>query len=446
VRNSCVKATIFAGLAVAAITVTPIFAIAQGTLAQRISRSPDGAVRLEFASRAGTCGDGRDVIGFRKALFAESLQSIGDWHAPNCHPGPVRVALYLTAGKITRAKAYVGGDGWPRTNERVTDLGIVSPTEAAAYFFGLVPQLERFGEKSRILLPAVLADDGDVIPQLTALARDGSRIQETRRQAIQWIGLLGDVKVVTTLVAFARSGGAGPVGEDVDEDDTAPGMKGIATAAMAALSFIDGGAGVPALIDLARSGTPAVRSSAVFWLGQTGDPRAIATLHTVIENSREDDRIRSHAIFSLSHGDDIPESEFAYLRGIYPRLAADKLKESVLMGMGEDRSNGSAWLIERARDNDESLKIRKSALFWAGQRELTPTKDLVAFYRSVSEVSLKEHAVFVLSQRNDDAALNELMRIAREDSDKHMRSRAMFWLGQKDDPRVTKFIADRVER
>jgi hypothetical protein len=36
------------------------------------------------------------------------------------------------------------------------------------------------------------------------------------------------------------------------------------------------------------------------------------------------------------------------------------------------------------------------------------------------------------------------MRIAREDSDKHMRARALFWLGQKDDPRVTKMIGDRV--
>jgi hypothetical protein len=411
-----------------------------------MSRSPDGAVRLEFASRAGTCGDGRDMIGFRKALFAESFQSIGDWHAPNCHPGPVRVALSVTGGKITRAKTYVGGTSWPRTSERVTDLGTVAPTEASAYFFGMVPQLERVGDKSRVLLPAVLAEAGDVIPQLTSLARDGSRIQETRLQAIQWIGLLGDAKVVPTLVAFARSGGAGPVGEDVDEDDTAPGMKGLATAAMAALSSIDNGVGVPALIDLARNGTPAVRSPAVFWLGQTGDPRAIAMLHNVIENGREDERIRSHAIFSLSHGGDIRESEFAYLRGIYPRLGADRLKESVLMGMGEDRSNGSAWLIERARDARESLKIRKSALFWAGQRELTPTKDLVAFYRGASEPSLKEHALFVLSQRQDEAALNELMRIASDDSDKRMRSRAMFWLGQKDDPRVTKFIADRVEK
>jgi hypothetical protein len=59
---------------------------------------------------------------------------------------------------------------------------------------------------------------------------------------------------------------------------------------------------------------------------------------------------------------------------------------------------------------------------------------------------LKEHAIFVLSQRSDDAAFNELMRIAREDSDKRMRAKALFWLGQKDDPRVAKLIQDRIER
>jgi hypothetical protein len=168
-------------------------------------------------------------------------------------------------------------------------------------------------------------------------------------------------------------------------------------------------------------------------------------LHGVIENGREDERIRAHAIFSLSHGG-APAGEFAYLRGIYPRLTSDRLKESVLQGMGEDESSGSAWLIGRARDSGEPLKLRKSALFWAGQRKHTPTKDLVAAYRDATEPSLREHAIFVLSQRDDEASLNELMRIARDDSDRQMRSRALFWLGQKDDPRAAKLIGDRVLR
>jgi len=92
------------------------------------------------------------------------------------------------------------------------------------------------------------------------------------------------------------------------------------------------------------------------------------------------------------------------------------------------------------------MGLRKSALFWAGQKKGTPTKNLVAYYRGATEPELREHTIFVLSQRNDDASLNELMRIAQQDSDKRMRARALFWLGQKDDPRVAKMIGDRVLR
>ncbi|MDP9201575.1 MAG: hypothetical protein M3P26_06540 [Gemmatimonadota bacterium] len=446
-RSSFIGTTVAIAFAttVAAVS-TP--ALAQNTLAQRVSRAPDGVVHVQFGGRPGTCGDGRDLIGFRKALFAESFQSIGDWNAPNCRPGPVRVALSVANGKVTRVKTYVSGD-WPRTSERVTDLGTVIPSEAATYFFGLVPQIEgggRGGDKSRLLLPAVLADDPIAVPRLISLARDDARLQETRRQGIQWIGLLGDARVVPVLVEFARGGGAAPTGDDIDEDDEGPGKKGLATAAMAALSLLDNGVGVPALIDLVRTGTSGTRASGVFWLGQSGDPRALAALHGVIENGREDERIREHAIFSLSHGGDTPGNEFAYLRSVYPRLASDKLKDAILQGMGEDASAGSAWLIARARDTGEPLKMRKSALFWAGQREATPTKDLVAFYRGAADPELREHAIFVLSQRQDDAAFNELMRIAREDSDRRMRARALFWLGQKDDPRVAKLIGDRLSR
>jgi hypothetical protein len=442
--------TAFMGIAVAIAFATTVVAIstpalAQNTLAQRVGSAPDGVVHVQFSARPGTCGDGRDLIGFRKALFAESFQSIGNWDAPNCRPGPMRVALSVVNGTVTRVKTYVGGD-WPRTSDRVTDLGSVSSAEAASYFFALIPQIERKGDKARLLLPAVLADDPGAMPHLISLARDESRLQDTRRQAIQWIGLLGDTKVVPVLVAFAREGGAGPTGGDIDEDDEAPGKKGLGTSAMAALSTLENGVGVPALIDLSRNGTSGIRSSAVFWLGQTGDPRALAELHRVIENDREDERIRAHAIFSLSNGGETPASEYSYLRGIYPRLTSRKLKEAIFQGMGNDQSDGSAWLIERARDGGESTQLRKSALFWAGQRELTPTKDLVAFYRDTPDAGLREHALFVLSQRNDEPAFNELMRIASTDSDKRMRARALFWLGQKDDPRVAKLIGDRVSR
>lgn len=428
---------------VAALLIVPSTAYTQG-LASRVSAAPDGVVRVTFASRPGTCGNGRDMIGYRKALFAESFQSIGDWKAPDCVPGPVRVAITKTNGRVTRVRTSVG-DAFPKSTERVTDLGMVSPIDAASYFFSLIPQLERIqGDKSRFLLPAVLANAGDVVPQLTTLARDESRTTDTRRHAIHWLGILGDARVIPVLVSFARGGGAGPVGQDIDDDDEKPGKKDLGTTAMAALAEMENGLGVPALIDLSRTGSTAIRSAGVFWLGQSGDPRAFATLHSIIENPREDDRVRAHAVFSLGQGVDKDPAQLRYLQSIYPR-ATQRMKEQIFLTMGQ-REGGSAWLLEKARNQNESMEVRRQALFWAGQNHDTPTRDLATFYRSASEESLKEHAIFVLSQRDDDTALNELMKIAQSDSDRRMRAKALFWLGQKDDPRVTKLIADKINR
>ncbi|HXG69813.1 MAG TPA: HEAT repeat domain-containing protein [Gemmatimonadaceae bacterium] len=441
-HRSCMLLT---AIVIAATVGSVSDALAQNPIAQTVANAADGMVRMQFAGRPGTCGDGTDVIGYGNAIFAGSVSSFGDWTSSRCVPGPVRVALSVAGGRVTQMQTFVGGS-WSRSTARVTDLGTVSPADASTFFFGIVPQLEGRANKARFLLPAVLADDARTVPRLISLANDASRSQATRRQAIQWIGLLGEVSAVPTLVSFARQGGDAPRGDDIDDDDEAPGKRGLATAAISALSFLGSGAGIPALIDLARNGGSAVWHSAVFWLGQSGDPRALSTLHAVIENTREDERVRAHAIFSLSHSSDFRAGELAYLRKLWPRLTSDKLRDAVLMGMAQDGAQGSPWLLERARDANETIKTRKSALFWAGQREATQTKDLVAFYRAVPDASLREHAIFVLSQRGDDTALNELMRIAREDVDKQMRSKAMFWLGQKDDPRVAKMISDRLTR
>jgi HEAT repeat protein len=417
----------------AIVPATP--AAAQSSLATRVAQAPNGIVHVQFDARPGVCGDGRDVIAYGKAMFARNFQSFGRWSGVHCIPGPLRVSLTVANGQVSHIQTQVGG-AWPSTDAHVTDLGTVASREASLYFFSLVPSLES-GGKDRLLLPAVLAEGVDVVPPLLALARDASRAEQTRRQAVQWIGLLGDASVIPALIGFAK--------EDVnDQCDDKAGKKGLAGSAVAALSQLEGDVGVPALIDLARSGNVGTRRNAAFWLGQNGDPRARRMLHSMIEDSKEETRVRSHAIFSLAHGDDVPASEFAYLRSIYQRLDSDQLKEAVFQGMMEDGTTGGRWLVERARDSNESSKLRRSALFWAGQREATPTADIIGVYRDADDTGLREHAIFVLSQRQDETATDALIHIAREDKDTRMRSKALFWLAQKHDPRVTKLIADMV--
>jgi hypothetical protein len=420
---------------------------AQASLASRIGQAPDGVVRMQYDARPDACGDGRDIVGFRRALFGSSFESYGGWSNVRCVAGPLRVSLTVADRRPIAVRTQIGG-AWPSSSARVTDLGVVSSREASAYFLSIVPALEAGERKGRMLLPAVLAADAVVMPQLIAMARDGSRADDTRRQAVQWIGQLGDASVVPVLVGFARDGSAEGA-PDEDQGDAAigkRGKKGLASSALAALSMLEDGVGLPALIDLSRAGPVAVRHSAVFWLGQSGDPRALRTLHTVIEDTREHERVRANAIFALTHGDGVGPAEFAYLRELFPRLESTRLKESVIQGMTEDEAGGGRWLLERARDSREATRVRRNALFWAGQREATPTTELVAAYRDLDDASLREHAIFVLSQRDDDAAVDALLRIARSDADRRMRGKALFWLAQKKDDRVTRLISDLLEK
>ena len=49
---------------------------------------------------------------------------------------------------------------------------------------------------------------------------------------------------------------------------------------------------------------------------------------------------------------------------------------------------------------------------------------------------VREQAVFALSQRPHDEGVPALIRIAREKADPELRKKAIFWLGQSDDPRA----------
>ena len=53
---------------------------------------------------------------------------------------------------------------------------------------------------------------------------------------------------------------------------------------------------------------------------------------------------------------------------------------------------------------------------------------------------------FVLSQRDDDVALNKLIDVAQHDPNHDLRKRSMFWLGQSRNPRARNFIHDVLTR
>jgi len=109
---------------------------------------------------------------------------------------------------------------------------------------------------------------------------------------------------------------------------------------------------------------------------------------------------------------------------------------SQMRGVGNDR-----WLLAIALDTSYSEDVRGHALWTAGQAGI-PGSDLAAVYDRLTDGEVKEKLIWVLSESRDRVATDKLVEIAQKDSDLEMRKKALFWLGQKNDPRVRQIITD----
>jgi hypothetical protein len=114
--------------------------------------------------------------------------------------------------------------------------------------------------------------------------------------------------------------------------------------------------------------------------------------------------------------------------------------------MSQQKTEASEkWLLDLVGSSSESIENRKKALFWVGQSG-APMQELAAMYSRMSEKEMKDQMIFVFSQRHDRAAVDKLMDIAKNDPDRDARKKAMFWLGQSHDQRVSTFLADIINR
>ncbi|HVE77834.1 MAG TPA: HEAT repeat domain-containing protein [Gemmatimonadaceae bacterium] len=409
----------------AALATTP--AAAQ-PLGERVTAAGSGDVRVHYATRPGVCGDGRTfvAVGENASYFeAEGGHGFGRMgRGTRCAPGPSRVTFTLDAGRPTRLRVRVGG----ADAATARDLGEVPAAEAGAYFLSLARSAGAPVAR-QALLAAVVADDFDAAPGLAELLADAGRPDGVRAMAAHWLAAVAGEAAVPALDRAAADGRA---------------PRAVREAAMASLADQGEEAGVTALVRHIDGADLGTARRAAFWLGQSERPRAHAVLRALADRPGADRALRGEAIFALGHGAMV-EGDAEFLRALYARLDDDGLRERVLQSVAEtDGEEGGTWLLGIARDERASLEQRKKALFWAGQGEATPTARLVEAYRAMRDPALREHAIFVLSQRDDDAALDALIEIARRDPDRSLRKKALFWLGQKDDPRAEALIRELV--
>ncbi|MFL5541907.1 MAG: HEAT repeat domain-containing protein [Longimicrobiaceae bacterium] len=241
----------------------------QGGLAARVAAAPaDGEVWMRFASRPGVCGS-ENGIGTSRSGDQMIMQHDGRGTRWECIEGPVYVALERHDGRIGKVRVRVARP-WSTAGRRVTDLGTVGAREASDYLLGLAERAREGNVGEEAIVPATLADSVTTWPALLRLTRNAALPQGTRRSAVFWLSQQAGDRITRELASFVA---------DSEED------RDLRKHAVFALSQRPREEAVPELVRIARTHRdPEIRKTAMFWLGQSGDPRAIALFEEILSH------------------------------------------------------------------------------------------------------------------------------------------------------------------
>jgi HEAT repeat protein len=234
------------------------------SLADRITAAGDGPITFEFAARPEICGDGERSVRIGSRSYMGEMSSI---QRPCVH-GPVQVRLTLRGAGVDRVESWVGA---PRPRDGRA-LGSVPAPEAARYLLALA--LRASGTPAaKAIAPAVFADSTVVWPGLLAIARDSSgQRRAARNDAAFWLS------------RFAAAAIAGHPAS-LDDDDDQSERDDVKVQAVFVLSQLPNREGIAPLLNVARSKAALpVRRSALFWLGQSGDPRALDLFESLLRS------------------------------------------------------------------------------------------------------------------------------------------------------------------
>ncbi len=285
-------------------------------------------------------------------------------------------------------------------------------------------------EQSAVLDALLNMDEDRAVPILKrVMARRDPGSECLRRKAVFILSQHEDAETPKLLLEAVRS--------DPDRE--------VREQAVFWLSQVDLPEAVSALDSILRSSNDRdVQEKAVFALSQHDSPRAAQALRTFAGRSDIAQSLRENAIFWLSQSDD-PENA-TFLRNLFRQVRDHASKDKIIFSISQiEGPESQRWLLQIAGDRSETIEIRKQALFWAGQMKGSP-QEFFNLYETFSDREMKEQLIFVYSQMESRPAVDKLMSIARSEPDRELRKKAVFWLGQSDDPRVPDFLASLLEK
>jgi hypothetical protein len=244
----------------ALITAAPTMnALAAQSFTSRIDAVRDGGVQFTFATRPGVCGDGRGSV------WNDNGHTYSGWgEGDACITGPTRVTIGKSEGQVVSIRSCIACSLRTIDSDPV-DLGDVPAADASRYLIRLARTVG--GSSASAAVSAVaFADAGNLTPELTSLVRDDDATLESRKSALFWLGQTDRrsediIQLYPTLKPLGLREEYTFVLSQRHDDDVA----------------------IDKLIDLASHDSDMkVRKQAMFWLGQTKNPKAIKFFQSIL--------------------------------------------------------------------------------------------------------------------------------------------------------------------
>jgi HEAT repeats len=178
----------------------------------------------------------------------------------------LHVLYRLDTGRVDRIRTFSEGCALDAGGLTLQWMTGVAPGDSAAVLGSFLVESSPGKLADGALTALAMHREAAALERLLSAARDGATAH-LRGQALFWLGQrAGDKAVGAITDAIAR-----------DPETT------VKTRAVFALSQLPKDEGVPLLIQVARThSNPAVKKQAMFWLGQSNDPRALKFFEEIL--------------------------------------------------------------------------------------------------------------------------------------------------------------------
>jgi HEAT repeat protein len=177
-----------------------------------------------------------------------------------------------------------------------------------------------------------------------------------------------------------------------------------------------------------------IRSSAVYWLGQTGGE--LAFLGSLVRNDAEDRSLRRKAAHAIGESHD--RGTMAMIQSLYQDVKDAEVRRSVISAAtnSDEEQPAFAFLLGIAK-NDPDWEARRTAARHLGHFQRDDAVDeLMKIYANDANVEVKKSALRSLAETKSPKAQARLLEVARSDGNAELRKQAVRVLGERGEAAV----------